>query len=72
MGTPSPCPWDLSLSGKHRVALTGRRTAPSCPHLKRRSGRVPALPYPPFRLAQYHPSDAGLQEMFAETRESGL
>ncbi len=47
MGTPSPCPWDLTLSGKHhaRAALPPR----TCLRLGRRSGRIPALPYPPPR-----------------------
>lgn len=42
------------------------------PDLKRRSGRVPALPYPPSRLAQYHLNGHALQEMFAENGNSGL
>jgi hypothetical protein len=52
MGTPSPYPWDLSLFRQNTE--TGG-TVSSCPavfrQLSRRSGRMPALPYPPLRCS---------------------
>src|SRR6185437_13502247 len=35
---------------------TGRLVPPAIPDLDRRSGRVPALPYPPSKPRQYKPS----------------
>src|SRR3984885_6898011 len=46
---------DLSLSARMAAEWGGLRR-PTIPDLNRRSGRVPALPYPPSRLGQYKPS----------------
>jgi hypothetical protein len=77
MGTLSPYPWDLSLSGNNGslqmhtavascLPLVGSKRhpvfceegrivpVPPLPQLSRRSGRVPAEPYPPLSCNQYH------------------
>src|SRR3984885_14572776 len=46
---------DLSLSARMAAEWGGLRR-PTLPDPNRRSGRVPALPYPPSRLGQYKPS----------------
>ena len=48
LGTLSPTPWDLALS-RQNVAGRAACAAPSFRPLGRRSGRIPALPYPPPR-----------------------
>jgi hypothetical protein len=55
MGTLSPCPWDLTLSGQQDAAVgtAERLTAPPCRHLSLRSGRIPALPYPQLKHFQF-------------------
>ena len=54
MGTLSPNPWDLPLSRQNGGFRLGRPvTAPPFRPLGRRSGRIPALPYPPPRCVQY-------------------
>ncbi len=65
LGTPSPNPWDLSLSRQNGCG-TGR-LAPAIPALDRRSGRIPALPCPPSRCGQYKPLQTRLRKMFART-----
>src|ERR1700731_2063719 len=52
LGTLSPNPWDLSLL-RQNVAQRAACAAQSFRPLSRRSGRIPALPYPPHRLGQY-------------------
>jgi hypothetical protein len=47
LGTPSPNPWDLSHSA--RMLPKGGLRRPPFRLLGRRSGRIPALPYPPPR-----------------------
>lgn len=50
MGTPSPNPSNLSLSRQNGWDLFGAAcAAPPFRPLGRRSGRIPALPYPPPR-----------------------
>jgi hypothetical protein len=49
MGTPSPNPWDLSLSCQNGFSFGAAHAAPPFPAAGRRSGRIPALPYPPPR-----------------------
>ena len=51
LGTPSPTPWDFSLSRQNESQGGSRRH--SFRPLGRRSGRIPALPYPPPRYRQY-------------------
>jgi len=54
MGTLSPNPWDLPLSRQNGSFRLGRPvTAPPFRPLDRRSGRIPAWPYPPPRYVQY-------------------
>ena len=54
MGTLSPNPWDLPLSRQNGDFCLGRPlTAPPFRPLGRRSGRIPASPYPPPRCVQY-------------------
>jgi hypothetical protein len=50
-GDQSPNPWDLPRSGQHDVQAGGAAAQP-CQPLSRRSGRFPALPYPPLRQGQ--------------------
>ena len=50
----------------------GRLAPPAIPALDRRSGRVPALPYPPSRLGQYMLFGPDYKNMFAETALGGL
>jgi hypothetical protein len=52
LGTLSPNPWDLSLL-RQNAARRAACAAPPFRLLSRRSGRIPALPYPPPRLGQY-------------------
>jgi hypothetical protein len=47
-GTPSPNPWDFPLS-RQNVPRGGALPPLSFRPLSRRSGRFPALPYPPLR-----------------------
>ena len=50
MGTPSANLWDLSLSRQNRRKLgNGARRPERFRPLSRRSGRIPASPYPPLR-----------------------
>ena len=54
MGTLSPIPWDLPLSRQNGGLRLGRPlTAPPFRPLGRRSGRIPAWPYPPPSCVQY-------------------
>jgi hypothetical protein len=65
MGTLSPYPWDLTHYGIHGLRIRPRTEHVSadggngqCPlppwlQLSRRSGRIPALPYPPLSCNQY-------------------
>jgi hypothetical protein len=48
LGTLSPNPWDLSLT-RQNVLRGGGLPPLSFRPLSRRSGRFPALPYPPLR-----------------------
>lgn len=51
MGTLSPNPWDLPLSRQNGGFRLGRLvTAPPFRSLGRRSGRIPAWPYPSAQL----------------------
>jgi hypothetical protein len=52
-GDQSPNPWDLPPSGQHDVQAGGVAARP-CQPLSRRSGRFPALPYPPLRQRQFY------------------
>ena len=49
LGTLSPNPWDFSLS-RRMAAFRGADADPPFRPLGRRSGRIPALPYPPPSL----------------------
>src|ERR1700689_3214319 len=55
MGALSPWPL-VFLAVRQSAGGGGRGAPPAIPDLDRRSGRVPALPYPPPKSGQYKPS----------------
>ena len=65
LGTLSPTPGIYRVYA--RMLLPKGRLAPPQPFrpLSRRSGRIPALPYPPPRSRQYKSAVVFLQKMFA-------
>lgn len=69
MGTLSPYPWNLALSGQN--GWRGRQAAPPFRPRDRRSGSIPGVPCPPSRLDQSSTVAAAKPNFFIAGRPSG-